>query len=170
MEPEQANAKMPRESTLALLIWTLLWAFGCGAAAVMLHSARRIGWSELALPVGGFLALQIALFGGILLAQKRRSRQLTSGLLGLCIWAEVTWPGYYAVRWRLIAGYTERDLRSFSEIMLVLVVIFALMPQRWMQRMGGIKCARCGHYHEGRDCSCGCRADQFKYPAFQPPS
>ncbi len=160
---------MNHNSARDLLVWILLWIVAAGTVATMLHYGRRLRWAELAVPVAGFLAIQIALYGGILLARRRRNLQLASGIIGLCIWAEITWAGYYALRWRLIPGYSQSDLRSFSEMMLIFVVILALMPHRWMQRMGEIKCGRCGHYHEGRDCTCGCRADQFKYPAFQGP-
>jgi hypothetical protein len=160
---------MNRDSMRSLLVWTSLWAVTAAVGATLLHYARRLSWSELALPAAGLLAMQIALYAGILLARKRRSLQVASALVGLCIWAEITWAGYYAWRWALIPGLTETNLRSFSEIMLIFMIVFALMPQRWMRRMGEIKCAKCGHYHEGRDCSCGCRAGQFQYPSFPAP-
>jgi hypothetical protein len=30
----------------------------------------------------------------------------------------------------------------------------------------GVKCAKCRHCHEGRDCKCGCRVGQSAYPPF----
>lgn len=160
---------MNRDSARALFVWILLWVVTVFVGATLLHDSRHLSWSELGVPAAGFLAIQFALYGGIFLARKRHNQRVGTGTFGLCIWADITWIGYYAWRWRLIPGYSENDLQKFSEIMLIFVVVFALRPQSWMRRMGEIKCVRCGHYHEGRDCTCGCRADEFKYPPFQAP-
>lgn len=161
---------MSRNAIRSLIIWTLLWAGIAGSGAALLHFGRRLSLDQLMFPVGCFLVIQTVLFAGILLARKHRSPRLAIGLVASCMWAEIVLGGYYALRWQVIPGYSRHDLRSFAITMAAFVVVIVVVPPRRFTRMGEIKCARCGHYHEGRDCSCGCRADQFRYPAFQPPS
>jgi len=161
---------MTRNATRMLIIWTLLWAGIAGCGAILLHFGRHLSWDQLMFPASCFVVLQIALFGGILLARKYRSPRFAIALAASWVWGEIVMGGYYGIRWQVIPGYSRHDLRSFAITMAALVVVIVVVPTRWFVRMGEVKCARCGHYHEGRDCSCGCRADQFQYPVFQPPS
>jgi len=161
---------MTRSAVSSLVVWTLFWAGVAGCGAALLHFGRHLSWGELAFPAGCFLLMQIALFGGIQLAMKYRSSRSGIVLPAACAWGEIVLGGYYGLRWRLIPGYSRGDLRSFAIWMAAFVAFIVVVPPRWYARMGEIKCARCGHYHEGRDCICGCRADQFRYGSFQPPS
>ncbi len=161
---------MRRDWVRDLLIWTLFVAVVAALGAVTLHFGCRLSWSELAVPVACFMFLQIAFYAGVVLVRKGRKTRLFVSLVALWLWANGLLFGHYAMRWELVRGLTKHDVWIFSAEVGVIALAGALVPRRWIERMGEIKCARCGHYHEGRDCTCGCQADQFKYPSFQPPS
>ncbi len=160
---------MNRHSARSLVVWTLLWVGVAAVGSTMMYFGRRLSWGELAAPVACFLGIQIALYGGIILAREYRSSRIAIAIAGLCLWADFVLAGHFALRWKLAPGFDRDDLRSFAAIMAVVLLVFTLMPSRWTEHIGEVRCARCRHYHEGRDCSCGCHAGQFKYRTFQPP-
>jgi hypothetical protein len=141
-------------------------------AAIMVHFGLRLSWADLVFPVGCFMALQIALFACIVGLRKYRNSRLGMVTAVVYGWIELALAGYYGSRWDLIKGLGKSDLWLFTGFMGAITLAVALMPSRWMEAWmsGAIKCGRCGHYHEGHDCTCRCRADQFKYPVFQPPA
>lgn len=153
------------------LVWTLFMAGAAAIGTMVLRLGLHLSWSDLLIPVGCFMALQTAFYGGILRIRRYKNMQFAFVLVAVYIWAFGVLAGYYLGRWGLVEGIGRSDLWWFTGIMGAIALAGALMPRRWTEGYlsAGIKCARCGHYHEGHDCRCGCQADQFKYANFQPP-
>lgn len=142
--------------------------------ALTLHLGRALSWRVLSIPTILFITMQIAFFAAMSDVRRRKSLRigvLVSGLYCLLFGLLLI---YYGSRWGLLMGLGDSDLWPFSGCVAVITIVGMLfVPRRWgdkfEERFAGVKCARCGHYHEGHDCRCGCRANQFRYPPFNAP-
>ena len=147
-------------------IWSLATTAAMTAffAILILRYGLRLAWAELTIPVPLFVLLQVAFVAGVLWAGKRRRPRIAAPMGGAYFVALFWMLAHYGAQWGLHTGLEQRDFWMFSGFAAAVVVALVLMPQRWVKNWNGVKCVRCGHYHEGRDCSCGCMAIQFKYP------
>lgn len=142
--------------------------------ALTLHLGRALSWRVLAIPTILFATIQIACFAAIIDVRRRKSLRMGVLVFGLYWLLSGLIVIYYGSRWGVLTGLGNSDLWQFSACIAVITIAGILfVPRQWSDkiedRFAGIKCARCGHYHEGHDCSCGCRADQFRYPPFNAP-
>ena len=131
---------------------------------LILRLGLKLSWSELAIPLSLLVLLHVALVAGIIWARKRMSLRITAPIFGAYYIALFWMLAYYSSRWSLHTGFEESDARWLTLLIAAIVIGLVLMPRRWTQHLNEIKCASCHHFHEGRDCTCGCRMDQFKYP------
>lgn len=144
----------------------LLLQFGV-AGAVILRFGLRLSWTESVIAAAGFVILQIAFVTGISLVRRHtheraRAVSVTAALYLITVGILVI---YFGSRW----GLMNSGACWFAAIFTVMIATVFLLPSRWTENLGRIKCARCRHYHEGQDCRCGCRAGQFEYPAMSAP-
>lgn len=161
--PKMGHETFARSVTTATLT-SVFVAFPC---LLILRFGLRLTWSELAGPLILFAAVQAAFFTGIVLIRKYKSVRAAALIFGAYAIALFFLVAHYALRMGLHKGFENRDLWRFSAFILALALGVVLMPRQWRQSFfsEGVKCVRCQHYHEGHDCSCGCRADQFKWPS-----
>jgi hypothetical protein len=175
---------MLRGNRRVLLLWRLsmifdskvesiigvVWPAGFAAVGtIVLRLGLHQSWREVMLAVCSFIGLLIAMIASSALIRKRGWSQLGRALVVTFCCAEIALIAYSGSRWGLLPTFGRGELWLFIGIAGVFVLAFLFAPQSWLEHAGEMKCRRCGHYHEGRDCTCGCQADQFKYPAFQGP-
>ncbi|MFY9909066.1 MAG: hypothetical protein WCF22_14290 [Candidatus Sulfotelmatobacter sp.] len=99
--------------------------------AVGVHVALGRSWSELLLPVGAYVAMEVGVYVCMYWARNRaRTRQdygPAVALVGAYAWGTGLLVIYYGTRWRVIGNHGTNDLLGFSVFMIVVVVItFAL--------------------------------------------
>jgi hypothetical protein len=142
-------------------------AFVAFMGVLILRLGLRLSWSELAVPLMLFAALQTVFFGAMFWFRRTRSVRIGAVVLGAYFAASFSILVHYASLWRLSIGLGPDDLRQFIIFLFALVIAVVVMPRRWTDSLwaGSVKCVRCHHYHEGHDCGCGCRVDQFKWPS-----
>ena len=142
-------------------------AFVAFIGVLILRLGLRLSWSELAVPLILCAALQTVFFGAMLRLRRTRSVRIGAVIVGAYFAASFSILVHYASRWRLRIGFGPNDLRQFIIFLFVIVIAVVVMPRGWTDSLWaeGVKCVRCHHYHEGHDCSCGCRVDQFKWPS-----
>jgi hypothetical protein len=170
MWPNIASADAGRMKTETLARWMgigaqLLVALGF-FAALILHVGLHLSWNTLAFPCASFVAVQIASYAAIAWAWKYKNMRIVAPVVG------AYWVGsgsiviHYSLIWGLHTGLGDHDLWGFNAFIVALVLGLVLMPRRWTDEYfaDGVRCSRCHHHHEGHDCNCGCRTDQFKYP------
>jgi hypothetical protein len=138
------------------------------SGALILHLGLRLNWSTLAIPFASFAAFQVAFFAAIFWAQKHKYMRMAALIVGIYLAGSGSMLIHYSSRWGLQTGLGEGDLWGFNASIAAVTIGLVLMPRRWRERLSaeGVECTRCHHYHEGHDCTCGCRVDQFKYPMF----
>jgi hypothetical protein len=94
--------------------------------AVGVHTALGRSWSELSLPVGAYVAIQLAVYVCMFWARNRgRTRQdygPAIALVGLYGWGTGLLVIYYGTKWGLLAD-NGNDLVPFSVFMIVVVAI-----------------------------------------------
>lgn len=134
---------------------------------LILHLGLRLTWRALAGPLALLAAPQTIFLGAMFWVQRSRSIRIGAPIVGAYFAGLFSIFVYYASRWRLRVGFGPIDLRNLLIFLFVLVIAVVMMPRRWTDGLfaGGVICVRCHHYHEGHDCSCGCRVDQFKWPS-----
>lgn len=120
--------------------------------------------NNFAIPLSLLVLLHATLVLGIIWARKHRSLRIAAPVFGAYYAALFYMLAYYSSRWGLHTGFEESDAWWITLLIAVIVIGLVLLPRRWTQHLDEIKCASCHHFHEGRDCACGCRMDQFKYP------
>jgi hypothetical protein len=131
---------------------------------LILRLGLRLSWSELAIPLSLLALLHAALVAGTIWIRKHKSLRIAAPIFG-AYYVVLFWMlAHYGSRWGLHTGFEESDVRWLAFLIVVIVLGLVLMPHRWIQHFNEIKCVSCHHFHEGRDCACGCRIDQFKYP------
>lgn len=139
-----------------------------------LHLGLRLSWAALAAPFLSFATLQIGCFAAVFYVGKHknvRAGLAVSGLYCLLLGVIVI---HYGSRLGLLGGEGDIDAWAFALCIAFITTAGTIfMPRHWRSKLeswlGEVKCARCRHYHEGRDCTCGCRAEQFRYPPFSGP-
>jgi len=148
----------------------IVWVAGFAAVGtIVLRLGLHKSWGEVAVAVCSFIGVLIAMIGSTSLIRKRGWSRLGRTLVATFGCAEIALIAYFGLRWGLLPTFGRGELWLFIGVAGVVVLAFLFAPQSWLEHAGEPKCRRCGHYHEGRDCTCGCRADQFKYPTFQGP-
>jgi hypothetical protein len=142
-------------------------AFFLVLGILILHLGLRLCWSTLAVPLLLLSVLQTMFFAALFWVQRTRSIRMGAPIVGAYFAALFSIFVYYASRWRLNIGLGPGDLRNILIFFVVLVIAAVLVPRSWTDALfaEGVKCVRCHHYHEGHDCSCGCRVDQFEWPS-----
>lgn len=157
-----SRSRIFRESEVA---GALLLAFGV-TGIVALHFDLRLSWHKSVVPVAGFMALQFSFLSGMYLVKKYKDLLGAIAISGIYLLAEALLAIYYGTRWRLWEGHEGLDPWWFITFIAVATFTIILLPFRWTEALfTGIRCARCGHYHRGHDCRCGCRAAEFKHSA-----
>lgn len=159
-----------KERTFADWVRTglLSFAFFAIPGVLILRLGLRLSWSELAVPLVCFAVLQIIFSAAMFWLQRTRSIRKFTPIYGTYLALLFSARVHFASRWRVNIGFGPGDLRNLLILLLVLVIAVVLMPRRWTDSLWseGVSCATCHHHHEGHDCACGCRVDQFKYPVF----
>lgn len=142
--------------------------------ALVLHFGIRLSWNDVAIPVILFTSVQIAYFAAMYRVRTHKSLRFAFAVLGSDLLISGLMMIHYGSRWGLLKGLGDSDLWGFSAC-IALITLFGmavapLLGKRGLEdRLGGIRCDRCKHYHEGHDCTCGCSTEQFKYPPFAGP-
>jgi hypothetical protein len=131
---------------------------------LLLRLGLKLSWREVAIPLSLLAVLHVALVAALRYGARHKSIRITALIFGAYYVALFWMAAHYASRWHLHVGFEPGDVRSITLLIAVMVVGLILMPRRWIQHLSEIKCVRCHHFHEGRDCACGCRIDQFTYP------
>jgi len=169
MASMNSRIRMPRETNqntianwvVAAMVFLAFVGLPC---LLILRLGLRLSWGELAIPVSLFALLHAALVAGIIRTRKHKSLRIAAPIFG-AYYAALFWMlAYYGSRWGLHTSFEESDARWVTFLIAAIVIGLVLMPRRWTQHFNEIKCASCHHFHEGRDCACGCRMDQFRYP------
>ena len=144
----------------------LLLQFGV-AGAVILRFGLRLSWTESVIAAACFVILQIAFVMSMPLIGRHTNDRARAGsvIVALYLITEGILVIYFGSRW----GLMKSGACWFAAIFTIMIATVFLLPSRWTENLGLIKCARCRHYHEGQNCRCGCRAEQFKYPAMSAP-
>lgn len=156
---------------------TLGQALGMGAlcsaailfsGALILRLGLRLSWDAITIPLTILTMLPPAFFTAMFCAGKYRSLRIAALLVGAYFVVLFSTLVHYGSKWGLRTGFEGADLWRFDAFIVAICTGLAFMPRRWTERFyaEGVTCSRCHHNHEGRDCSCGCRVDQFKYPVF----
>ena len=141
--------------------------------ALVLHFGIRLSWNDLAIPVILFTSVQIACFAAMFRVRTHKSLRFAFAVLGSNLLISGLIVVHYGSRWALLKGLDD-DLSAYFVCMMV-IALFGISLSPFLtnrsveDRLGGIRCDRCKHYHEGHDCTCGCRVEQFKYPPFAGP-
>lgn len=158
-----------RDSELESVIGVVLVAGFAAVGAIVLRLGFHRSWGEVTLAIGCFVAIMIAMFASAAFVRKRKWSRIGVAIMAICLWAEIALAAYFAWCWDLLPAFGRSDLWLFLGLTGAITLAVTLAPRRWLEHAQEPKCRRCGHYHEGRDCTCGCRVDQFKYPPFQAP-
>jgi hypothetical protein len=164
------GAEKRRNRTLTEWIRTGLFSSACIAlvGVLILHLGLRLSWSELAAPLMLFATLHTVTIGAMFWFQRTRNIRIGVPIIAVYFAVLFSIVVHYASRWRLNIGLGPDDLPNLLISLFVVVIAAVVMPRRWTVSFfaEGVRCARCHHHHEGHDCTCGCRVDQFKYPVF----
>jgi hypothetical protein len=115
----------------------LVLLIGLGIA-VCLHVGLGRGWSELVVPIGAYVGIQLGTYICMFWARNRaRSRgdyKPAVALIGLYGWGTGLLVIYYGTKWALLTRYGGDDLEAFSVFMIVVVAItfglFSLLKGR----------------------------------------
>ncbi|HVB59273.1 MAG TPA: hypothetical protein VNE63_22945 [Candidatus Acidoferrales bacterium] len=108
-----------------LAIGTLSF-FGVAAlGSLLLHSARGLPWSVLALPVLGFAALQEGFCVGMFWATKTNSPRMAAFIAGTYLVSSGSMMIHYGSKWSLLKGLGDKDILWFSIAMAISTFIGA---------------------------------------------
>lgn len=115
----------------------MLVLIGVGIA-VVLHMGLGRSWSELFLPVGAYVTMQVLMYVSMFWARDRaRTRQdyrPAVALVGAYAWGTGALVIYYGTRWGVIGNRGSDDLVGFSVFMVAVVaitfVLFSLLKGR----------------------------------------
>jgi hypothetical protein len=95
--------------------------------AVGAHIALGRSWSELGLPVGAYVAIQLGVYVGMFWARNRARTRQDYGpaivLVGLYGWGAGLLVIHYGTKWGLLPNHGGNDLIAFSLSMIVVVAI-----------------------------------------------
>jgi hypothetical protein len=143
------------------------FAFAACPYLLILHFGLRLSWRDAAVPLLLFTAVSAILFSGIVQVQKHKSLRIAACIFGAYTIVSFFLLAHYGSRWGFHTGFENGDLWRSAAFIVAIVIGVVLLPRQWSEGLfaEGVKCARCYHYHEGHDCSCGCRLDQFKWPS-----
>ena len=142
-----------------------LWAF---VGVLFLHLGLRLKWRDLAIALPLFTLVQIVGMTSLVGFQRTRNSRALCAVFGAWALASGLIAMHYGSHWG-VAKIDGNDFWQFSASTIVLTIVAIVIFPRVIGvgiEDAGIKCATCHHRHEGRDCNCGCRADQFKYAPF----
>lgn len=110
-----------------------LVVFGLGIA-IALHMGLGRAWSELGLPIGAYVAIQVVTYVCMFWARNRSRTRGDYGpaiaLVGFYAWGTGLLVIHYGTEWGLLSHRGSNDLIAFSVFMILVVAItFALFSR-----------------------------------------